>query len=131
MLFIKTVLINLLLVSLLCKSLLKRVRIRSYSGPYCPAFGLNTELCIQSECGNIRTRITPNTDTFYAVTNLWLQLRFIWNSVRDGNFWMASHHYGNSFWCNETTETSNKTFWRRYWQKLFLKLISTSFDIPL
>ena len=41
----------------------KNVLIRSYSGPYFPAFGLNT----QSECGKIRTRITPNTDTFYAV----------------------------------------------------------------
>ena len=45
---------------------------RSYSGPYFPAFGLNTmryflSLRIQSECGEIRTRITPNTDTFYAV----------------------------------------------------------------
>ena len=48
------------------------VRIRSYSGPHFPAFGLNTErygvsLRIQSECGKIRTRITPNMDTFYAV----------------------------------------------------------------
>ena len=51
----------------------KSVRIRSYSGPHFPAFGLNTErysvsLRIQSECGKIRTRITPNRDTFYAVT---------------------------------------------------------------
>ena len=45
----------------------KSVRIRSYSGPYFPAFGLN----IQSECGKIRTRIIPNTDTLYAV--LWFQ----------------------------------------------------------
>ena len=48
----------------------KSVRIRSYSGPYFPAFGLNTEdtvsLRIQSECGKIRTRITPNTDTFHV-----------------------------------------------------------------
>ena len=47
------------------------VGIRSYSGPYFPAFGLNTErygvsLRIQSECEKIRTRITPNTDTFCA-----------------------------------------------------------------
>ena len=46
---------------------LKSVRIRSYSGPHFPAFGLNTErygvsLRIQSELGKIRTRITPNTD---------------------------------------------------------------------
>ena len=51
---------------------IKSVCIQSYSGPYFPAFGLNMErysvsLGIQSECGKIRTRITPNTDTFYAV----------------------------------------------------------------
>ena len=50
----------------------KCVHIRSYSGLYFPAFALNTERCgvcflIQSECGKVRTRITPNTDTFYAV----------------------------------------------------------------
>ena len=47
----------------------KSVRIRSYCGPYFPAFGLNTErygvgLRNQSECEKIRTRITPNTATF-------------------------------------------------------------------
>ena len=46
---------------------------RSYSGPHFPALGLNTEtygvsLRIQSECAKIWIRITPNTDTFYAVT---------------------------------------------------------------
>ena len=50
----------------------KSVLIRSFSGSYFPAFGLNTEryfvsLRIQSDCRKIRTRITPNTDTFYAV----------------------------------------------------------------
>ena len=47
----------------------KSVRIRSHSGPYLPAFRLNTErygvsLRIQSECGKIQTRITANMDTF-------------------------------------------------------------------
>ena len=51
----------------------KSVRIRSYASLYFSAFGLNTEiyfaaLRIQFECGEIRTRITPNTDTFYAVS---------------------------------------------------------------
>ena len=51
----------------------KSVRIQSYSGPHFSAFGLTTEryrvsLRIQSECVKLRTRITPNTDTFYAVT---------------------------------------------------------------
>ena len=51
---------------------LKSVRIESYSGPYFPTFGLNMKrysvsLRIQSKCWKIRTRITPITDTFYAV----------------------------------------------------------------
>ena len=51
----------------------KSVRIRSFSGPYFPAFELNTEryfvsLSIQSECGKIRTRkIRNNSDTFDAL----------------------------------------------------------------
>ena len=49
----------------------KSVRTRNYSGLYFPAFGLNTErysVCGKMrECGKIWTRITPNTDTFYAV----------------------------------------------------------------
>ena len=52
----------------------KSVHIRSYSGPYFPTFGLNTErygvsIRIESYCGKIKipTRITLNTDTFCAV----------------------------------------------------------------
>ena len=58
----------------------KVVRIRSYSGPYFPAFGLNTKrygasLCIHTECGKIRTRVTPNTDTFHAMYFLYIETR--------------------------------------------------------
>ena len=50
---------------------LKRVRIRSYSAPHFSVLGLNMEryevsLHIQSKCWKMRTRITPNTDTFHA-----------------------------------------------------------------
>ena len=50
----------------------KSICIRSYSGPYSPVFGLNTKkyrvsLRIQPKCGKMRTKITPNTDTFYAM----------------------------------------------------------------
>ena len=43
---------------------IKSIRIRSFSGPYFPAFGLNTErysvfLRIYSKCGKVRTRKTP------------------------------------------------------------------------
>ena len=65
----------------------KSVRIRNYSGPHFPEFGLNTERCsvtlcrysvslrIQSECGKMRTRIIQSTDTFYAVILVWSRLR--------------------------------------------------------
>ena len=49
------------------------VSIRRFSGMYFPAFRLNTEregvslIRIQSECGKIRTRKTPNTDAFHVV----------------------------------------------------------------
>ena len=42
----------------------KSVRIQIYSGPYFPKFGINRErypFRIQSECGEIRAIITPNT----------------------------------------------------------------------
>ena len=53
----------------------KSVPIRSFSGPYLIAFGLNTErygvlLGIQSECGKIQTGKTPNTVTFHAVLQM-------------------------------------------------------------
>ena len=55
------------------------IRIRRFSGPYFSAFVLNTKrygrtrpecevaFRIQAECGKIRTRKTPNTDTSQAV----------------------------------------------------------------
>ena len=52
--------------------------IRTAFFPHFPAFGLNTErysiyLRIHSKCGKMRSRITPNMDTFYAVffSQLW------------------------------------------------------------
>ena len=56
-----------------CK--VKSVSIRSFSGPYFPAFGLNSErytitLRIQSECGKTRTRKTPDMGTFHAINGI-------------------------------------------------------------
>ena len=50
----------------------KSVRIRRFFGPNYSAVRLNMEiysvnLQIQSECGKMRTRKTPNMDTFYAM----------------------------------------------------------------
>ena len=88
------------------------VRIRSYSGPHFPAFGMNTErngvsLRIQSECGKMMTRITPNTDTFHAVYNyefwhykaipiytssvsLVKVSSYFWNRAKVWNLWMKA-----------------------------------------
>ena len=63
---------------------MKNVCLQSYSGPHFSAFGLNTEgysvsLRIQSECGKMWTRITPNAYTFYAVymTILFIKLLIV------------------------------------------------------
>ena len=65
---------------------MKSVRIRSYSGPHFPAFELNTERYgvsrrIQSECGKIRTRITPNTDSFNLVGYIFVFLSELSESI--------------------------------------------------
>ena len=78
---------------------LKSVRIRGYSGPHFPAFGVNTEgydvsLRIESECGKVITRITPNTDTFYAMYILvfnWKVNPFFYNVP----FWSLEKHRKN------------------------------------
>ena len=54
---------------------MKSARIKSFSGPYFPAFGLNTEtyyvnIRIQSEWRYMQTRKTPNTDTFYVALRM-------------------------------------------------------------
>ena len=71
----------------------KSIRICSFPGLYFPTFGLNTErhsvsLGIPSECGNIRTRKTPNTDYFtqwvkYTFLRfcLYSNLRFLFKGV--------------------------------------------------
>ena len=68
-------------------SLVKSVRVRSYSDPYFPAFGLNTErygvsLHIQSKCGKIWTRMTRDKETFYAVSlRILSKCRKIWTRI--------------------------------------------------
>ena len=67
----------------------KSVHIRSFSGPYFLAFGLNTETCgtetygvflrIQYKYWKIRTRKTPNTNTFHAVPVKILEGRHLYN----------------------------------------------------
>ena len=52
-------------------------------------------LCIQSECGKIRTRITPNTDTFHAVNTKrikWILVSFYssWSQKKTMGFLMIS-----------------------------------------
>ena len=81
------------------------VRIRRFSGPYFPAFGLNMEryfvpFRIQSECGNLRTRKTPNTNTFHAVLRKhpvkYLWLTFLTKTVKGFQpltFFRKKFHY--------------------------------------
>ena len=66
----------------------KSVHIWSYSSPYFPAFGLNTErhrvsLRFQCKCGKIWARITPNMDTFHTVRDF-SSYHFTWWSTSKG-----------------------------------------------
>ena len=80
------------------------VRIRSLSGPRFPAFGLNMEISvnlrIQSECGKMRTKKTPYTDTFmqwFTCSNHNLAyLKFVWRAV---NEWYISFKDFGYFYC--------------------------------
>ena len=70
---IKKLAFKLAIESPLLLNCMKSVNIWSSSGPYFSAYGLNTEryrvsVRIQCECGKIRTRKTPNTDTFHAMS---------------------------------------------------------------
>ena len=72
----------------------KSVRIRSHSGLHFPTFGLNKErysvsIRIQSECRKIQTKITPNTDTFYAVILLSKTLDMSRNTLRTSKPWSS------------------------------------------
>ena len=67
---------------------MESVGIRSFYGPYFPAFELNTErysvsLLIQSECGKTGTRKIPNANIFYVVLmKLNLNAHFpAWNKI--------------------------------------------------
>ena len=60
---------------------MKRVHILSFSGSYFFAFGLNTEryfvsLRILSEYGKIRTRKSPNINTFHAEEIIHIQSKY-------------------------------------------------------
>ena len=69
----------------------KSVRIRSFSSPYFPAFGLNTERCgislpIQTECGKIgpgkpRIRTQEPYTVFYKQLNFYLNARLLREDV--------------------------------------------------
>ena len=90
----------------------KSARIWSYSGPYFPAFGLNTErhevsIGILSVCGKIWTTATPKTDTSHAV----FVIRSIneYCSKRDETIKKIKYKYGNHYTCIENNLDSSKT----------------------
>ena len=85
----------------------KGVRIRSHSGPYFSAFGLNTEryrgsLCIQSECEKMWTRTTPDTDTFRAVHSIHLSMAMAVSVHFILCKFTSSQNLERRFWLNVT-----------------------------
>ena len=92
---------------------MRSVRIRSFSGPYFPKFGLNTEfyfvnLRIQDECGRIRVRKTPNTEIFHAMCSPLVNIESIENhwhkTVQDK--WRKE----NTNKCNQINDIIGTTF---------------------
>ena len=85
----------------------------SFSGEHFPAFGLNTERYsvsfhsqsewerIQSECAIIRTRKTPNPDTFQAVNILRFYSHSSTKSIMRNNFLRATYFNEYLFLKNE------------------------------
>ena len=98
---------------------IRSVRIRSYSGPDFPAFRLNTEYNIQYEYGKIRTRITPNTDTFYAVSGHYIPV-FEMNTCSK----LAIHTQ-----CEICSRLTIKTPEQRHWRIEHLFLVFLIADI--
>ena len=80
---------------------MKSVRIRSYSGPHFPAFGLNTKkysvsLRIQSECGKMRTRIAPNRR--FSYTGNWELVKSIVGTKLRRSYVCLHSQAGNRLW---------------------------------
>ena len=112
-----------------CYSKNRHFRFRSYSGLFFPVFALNTEryslsLRIQSKCGKIRTRITPNTDTFYAV-------RFVQIKHKDRNepedLYRCFHDF--SFGNNDDEFHGISQVGRTFTQFYILTLLTHSFPM--
>ena len=61
----------------------KSVRIRSYSDPHFPTFGLKTEYLsvFSPNAGKIRAGITSNTDSFYAVPIVLLLMFYFYRNT--------------------------------------------------
>ena len=113
------------------------VRIRSFSGPYFPAFGLNTErytvsLRIQSEYRKIQTRITPNTDTFYAVLisiiwyllhSLWIKASviFLFTACNSLEFFLETFFSVISVSCRHSRTWMHEQMWTHYATKVRLQ----------
>ena len=89
------------------------IRVRIFSGPYFPAFGLHTKsyfvfLRIQSVCGKIRTKKNPNTDTFYVVECAWLLplcatiCTVVKKLLQNGHEIIIRTYYGSRIWFNSS-----------------------------
>ena len=70
---------------------MKSVQIRSFSGPYFPVFGLNTDIYIQSEYRRMQTRKTSVFEHFHAVGTFSTFLLFFFCLFIDqlGAFWQT------------------------------------------
>ena len=93
----------------------KNVRIRIFPCPYFYAFELNTErysvsLCIQSKCGKIRTRKTPKTATFHAVSGTSFLGSFTWSELVSLSNWASITWLLSWYSLGESNVSQNAAF---------------------
>ena len=79
--------------------------------PYSELFSVS--LRIQSGCGKIRTKITPNMDTLYGNDSITFHPNFlffvlIWENMFKLKNWLEQHVKFDKNWCFTTTQWQNQ-----------------------
>ena len=109
----------------------KSVCIRRFSGPYFAAFGLNAgrysvSLRIQSQCGEIWTRKTPNTDIFHAVRcaiELLMWHGIIWYYIIYCIYYIHIHIYVYVYELYYFINFCTQSLWSKYVHKTYISHI--------
>ena len=116
---------------------LKSVRIWSHSGPQFLTFGYELSLRIQHECEKMRTRITPNADTFHTLyenISLWKTNRYQFDIIVAYSSLMAEVYFEPSQisatepFCKNSSQLKDVNYLHK---KATLQMIDGTLNTPL